>query len=90
GTGSSFSQKDCPNPSCPLYATVATISVAALDGTSRAGGRRPFVGWLRALPLRPSRRQASPLTGWPRQPLVAAPAEGLAVAGHPCRGPGYG
>ncbi|RRT48558.1 hypothetical protein B296_00022226 [Ensete ventricosum] len=89
GAGSSFSQKDCPNPSCPLYATAATAalaratgllvvggchcgSVAALDDTSRAGGRRPFVGWLRALPMRPSRRQASPLAGWPRAAALAS------------------
>ncbi|RWW50689.1 hypothetical protein BHE74_00043031, partial [Ensete ventricosum] len=85
GVGLSFSQKDCPNPSCPHYAAVA-VAAPALARLPAVGGRytraapRGQSGAVPAsgasvgaapLPLRPGRRQAPPLASRPR--VGAAP-----------------
>ncbi|RWV78103.1 hypothetical protein GW17_00060988, partial [Ensete ventricosum] len=89
GVGSSFPQKDCPNPFCLLFAVVTTAAPARAAGATALGrhlavyggrlcGRCPY--GLAVGKRRPMRAGC----GW--WPLLAA----LAVAGWPCKGPGYG
>ncbi|RZS19388.1 hypothetical protein BHM03_00051779, partial [Ensete ventricosum] len=61
------------------------------------GGACVGVAPLRVLPLRPRRRQASPLAGRPRVGAIptawlraSAAPYGLAAGDRPCRGPGRG
>ncbi|RWV81767.1 hypothetical protein GW17_00056785 [Ensete ventricosum] len=89
GVGSSFSQKDCPNPSCPLYVVVAPVRAAVLRvvGGCPTHRRRAVALGRHLAGKQVSCPQAAPL--W--APLLCgiavgaalALAEGLALVSYP-------
>ncbi|RWW36494.1 hypothetical protein BHE74_00058482, partial [Ensete ventricosum] len=99
GVGSSFSQKDCPNPSCP-HCVAAVVAAPMPTRLPAIGVRYPrvaphgqlgtmpargaFVG-AAPLPLRPGRWQALPLMGKPQVGVapMAWPRASVALCGKP-------